>query len=1041
MAISMDAFKTYIDSLRKNLATHDASEGSHYSSLKALIEASGKNISAQVLPQHIKEGAPDVKVSHGITITIGYIEAKDIGSNLDAAEKSKQINRYLALPNLILTDFLEFRWYVDGKLMHKSRLGILRDRKIQLDADGAHNTASMLDGFLEHHVKSANTPKELARHMARLAHFIREEIINSLMAIPPSSSLLSQLAAFRESLIPDLDEAKFADMYAQTITYGLFAGRCSESSSIAFSRLQASDLIPKTNPFLRKTFQHIAIDLDERVAFWVDELVELLRYSDMETILKDFGKRIAKDDPVVDFYETFLAAYDPKLRKLRGVYYTPAPIVSYIVRSVDYVLKKHFNKPQGFADNSVLILDPAVGTATFLYMVLREIFGAQKEAGQLGYWDSYVSQYLLKRIFGFELLMAPYTVAHLKLGLLLKETGYKFQTDERLGVYLTNTLEEAFKKSEQLAGFNKYIVDEANSAAEIKKDKPIMVILGNPPYSVSSLNRGEWIDTLLDDYKQGLYEKKLNIDDDYIKFIRFAQWRIDKTGYGILGFITNNSYLDGLTHRRMREYLLENFSNIYILNLHGSSRRSEQSPGNIKDENVFDIQQGVAVGIFIKETENTGKAHVYYSDIWGSRERKNAALSELSIDIIKWQKLVLTAPYFFFVPKDFSLENEYSQGWSIDKIFLVSQSGLQTDRDNLFLDSDREALDERIRIFFNKGYGDDFKERYRIYSSSSYDIELRRDRTAFVKENIQRCLYRPFDSCYLYYDPILTSRPAYEVMQHMIAGKNLALVTVRQVAEESFNHTFVSRSIVERRVTLSSWGAASVFPLYLYPTKAKDKPDKSGGREGGVQTVMQAQTKREPNLNTQFIKSVAEKLGLEFVSDGKGDLKETFGPEAIFNYAYAVFHSPTYRNRYAEFLKIGFPKLPLTSDKTLFKALMGKGTQLVALHLMESPILEAKYKKVSYPVKGSHLVEKVSYDAKAMRVNINKEQYFLGVQPEVWDFYIGGYQVCEKWLKGRKGRQLSPNDINHFQKIVIALEETIRLMAEIDALIHEWPLK
>ena len=402
------------------------------------------------------------------------------------------------------------------------------------------------------------------------------------------------------------------------------------------------------------------------------------------------------------FYKTFLKEYDPKTREMRGVYYTPLPVVSYIVRSIDHVLKTHFDKPQGLADPAVLVLDPAVGTATFLYMVMQEIHDAVITQGQTGTWDNYVSEKLLPRLFGFELLMAPYAIAHLKLGRLLEDTGYHFQTDQRLGIYLTNTLEEAVKHSDTM--FAQWISEESNAAADIKKTKAIVVVLGNPPYSVSSLNRSEWIGTLLNDYKQGLQEKKLNIDDDYIKFIRFAHWRIDKTGYGILGFITNNSYLDGLTHRRMRQSLMDSFSRIYILNLHGSSRRGEQAPSNIKDENVFDIQQGVSIGIFIKEPNNIVGKHVYYADVWGSRESKYKLLSESGLQSTTWQNLEPCSPNFFFVPKDFSLDNEYSRGWSSEKMFLLSQSGLQTDRDELFFDSDAKVLAERMQTFFKKDY-------------------------------------------------------------------------------------------------------------------------------------------------------------------------------------------------------------------------------------------------------------------------------------------------------------------------------------------------
>ena len=1001
----------------------DATEHTHRSALEALVESLVAGIAATNEPKHIECGAPDFILRKG-SVTVGYIEAKDVGESLDKAEKSEQLKRYRdSLTNLILTDYLEFRWYVDGEKRLSARLGSPgRDGKIRRDKDGTQEVAELLTNFLSHKAEGVGIPRELAQRMARQAHLIRNLIINAFQKEVEGGSLHTQLSAFRDNLIPDLSVEYFADMYAQTIAYGLFAARCTSQNGSSFTRLDAAQNLPRTNPFLRKLFQYIAgYDLDDRISWLVDDLAQVLAQADMEAVLKDFGKRSGKEDPVVHFYETFLKEYDEKIREMRGVYYTPEPVVSYIVRSIDHLLKTCFNKPQGLADDKTLILDPAVGTATFLYMVINEIYQANIGKGQQGLWNNYVAEKLLPRIFGFELLMAPYAVAHLKLGLLLQETGYEFQSDQRLGIYLTNTLEEAFKKSEQLAGFNEYIVEEANAAAEIKKEKPIMVVLGNPPYSVSSLNRGEWIDTLLVDYKKDLQEKKLNIDDDYIKFIRFAQWRIDKSGYGILGFISNNSYLDGLTHRRMREYLLESFSDIYILNLHGSSRRGEKAPGDIKDENVFDIQQGVAIGLFIKRQNKANKTHVYYADMWGLRENKYEALFDSDVASIHWQELAPTAPYFFFVPKDFSLKEEYDQSWSIREMFTVSQNGLKTDRDELFFDFDAERLRERMRTFFSKQYSGDFKQQYRVFPSSSFDIEARRDQTAFDRGNIKKCLYRPFDERYLYYDPHLTSRPAYKIMQHMLAGKNLSLVTTRQT---KFEFSVTASAVLTEKACANRLDINTTFPLYLYPVKGQMQ------FEGG---------KRSPNLKPEFIKAVSDQLGLKFVEDGRGDLEETFGPEDIFNYAYAIFHSSTYRTRYTEFLKIDFPRLPLTSDKELFKTLAEKGAELVALHLMESPVLNNLI--TSYPVADSNEVEKVTYDDNNQRVYINKTQYFEGVLPEVWDFHIGGYQVCQKWLKDRKGRTLTYDELTHYQKVIVALKETIHLMEEIDDLIPTWPIE
>jgi len=494
-----ELFQNYLHFIESKLAQGDATEHTHRSALESLVTGQDTGITAINEPKHIECGAPDLIIRKGL-VTIGYIEAKDIGRSLDEAEKSDQLKRYRdSLSNLLLTDYLEFRWYVDGERRLSASLGtVSKDGHIKRNKDGIKDIEELLKAFLSRRAEGVGTPKELAQRMARQAHLIRNLIINAFEQEPEKGTLHSQLTAFRENLIPDLSVEYFADMYAQTITYGLFAARCTAPDNQDFTRRNAAYLLPKTNPFLRKLFNQIAgPDLDERIAWLVDDLSQLLAQADMASILKDFGRRSGKEDPVVHFYETFLKAYDPKIREMRGVYYTPEPVVSYIVRSIDYLLKTSFNKPQGLADDKTLVLDPAVGTATFLYKMVQEIYQAAAVKGQQGTWNNYVTEKLLPRIFGFELLMPPYAIAHLKLGLLLQETGYQFKSDQRLGIYLTNTLEEAIKHSDTL--FARWISEEANAAARVKREEPIMVVLGNPPYSVSSLNRGEWIDTILDD--------------------------------------------------------------------------------------------------------------------------------------------------------------------------------------------------------------------------------------------------------------------------------------------------------------------------------------------------------------------------------------------------------------------------------------------------------------------------------------------------------------------------------------------------------------
>ncbi len=911
MADRQTSIRRFIGEVEKQVGLGRATEPTHYPALKELMEALKSNITATTNPKRVECGAPDFVIDRG-NITVGYVEAKKVGTSLDAIEKSEQLLRYRhSLSNLILTDFLEFRRYVDGEKRGTARLGSIGiDGRVKQDASGGVSVVELLARFLDEPAVVVGTSKELAERMARLTHMIRELILATFDNETEAGHLHGQLAAFQENLIPDLAKVPFSDMYAQTMAYGLFAARATNAENKDFSRKNAANLLPRTNPFLRRLFNHIAEELDDRIAWLVDDLAQLLARSDMASILDEFGKRVAKEDPVVHFYETFLKVYDPTLRDLRGVYYTPEPVVSYIVRSVDYLLKTTFGRSEGLGDPTTLILDPAVGTGTFLYDAVKEIHKATLKQGQAGAWGNYVSEKLLSRLFGFELLMAPYAVAHFKLGLLLKETGYTFEDAKRLGIYLTNTLEEAIKSSQQI--FATWISEEANSAAEIKQDRPIMVVLGNPPYSVSSQNRGAWIDTLLQDYKKGLDEKKLNIDNDYIKFLRFAQWRIEQTGHGILGFITDNSYLDGLTHRRMRECLLNTFSDIYILNLHGNSRWKDKPPDNSRDQNVFEIQEGVAIAIFVKEpnTESLGRLH--YADIWGLQKSKYATLSSTAVQDTDWQSIEPSGPYFFFVPKDFTRNSEYSVMPSLKDIFTFFQNGIKTDRDELFFDFDPRSLEKRMQNFFTNDFDESFRRKYRILRSSSFDIERRRERASFDSRYVNPCLYRPFDIRSLYYDVVLTSRPAHKIMRHMLGGNNIGLITTKQTKDE---WGLLATNMLCGHKSVAAYDINSVFPLYLYPSEQE------------VLSGLYKADERMANIRPDFISELEKRLSMPFDFDGHSKHDGRFTAEDIFHYVYAVLHSPTYRNRYEEFLKIDFPRIPLTSNATLFRALADRGQE------------------------------------------------------------------------------------------------------------------
>jgi hypothetical protein len=1045
---AMNAFSEYLAAVQKEHGAGDATEHTHRPALKTLIESTGKGVTATNEPKRILCGSPDFQVIRK-GVPLGHVETKDIGANLDEMERGKgphgeQFIRYRdGLPNWILTDYLQFHWFVGGEKRLAARLAESDAKgRVKLLPDGEEGLSRLLTAFFQQPALTVASAKELARRMAGMTRIIRDLMAGTFEHEKEQGWLHNWLAAFRETLVPDLDEKRFADMFAQTLAYGLFAARVHAPPGKPFSREMAAYNLPKTNPFLRKLFAEIAgVDMPGSIAWAVDDVVELLKHADMVEILADFGRGKGKEDPVVHFYETFLAAYDPKMREVRGVYYTPEPVASYIVRSVDCLLKTHFHRRKGLADENALILDPAVGTGTFLYFVIEEI--RRKFSKQAGAWDGYVAQHLLKRVFGFELLTAPYAVAHLKLGMQLQETGYRFDSDQRLGIYLTNTLEEAAKKSRHLMA--NWISEEANATAEIKRDKPIMVVLGNPPYSGVSANRGEWITRLLADYRfvdgEPLGEKKVWLKNDYIKFLRFGQWRIEQTGHGVLAFITDHSYLDSPTFRGMRRHLQNVFDDIYILNLHGNAKRRETAPDGSADENVFDITQGVAIALFVKRREK-GVHAVHYADLWGDRAAKYESLRDNDVGTTKWRQLSPNAPFYQFVPVKRRAQNEYNQCWRITDAFPVGSNGVQTSRDDLVVDPEGDVLLDRIAQFLNPDLSD-AEVRTKFFGLKSVGNyppgdtrgwKLGKAREALRKvrqwrQALTPYLYRPFDTRFLLYHNAMIDWPRADVMRHL-QQPNLALCVGRAglVTSGIWDLIFCAHRVCDHNLFYR--GSSLNVPLYLHPNG--DLPPDLFAHENG----------RVPNLSATFVEATAAKLGVQFVADGRGDLRKTVGPEDIFHYAYAVFHSPTYRTRYAEFLKVDFPRLPLTGDLKLFRSLAAKGAELVSLHLLESPRLEELL--TDWPVQGDNVVEKVRYTEKDGRVWINQTQYFGGVPQAVWEFRIGGYHVCHKWLKDRKGRNLNYDDTQHYQKVVWALNETVNLMAEIDETIGQhggWPIE
>ncbi len=877
----------------------------------------------------------------------------------------------------------------------------------------------------------------LAHHLAHLAHRLQQAIALILSSDTGDAGDMSnkqrtqtilhtQLAALRQTLLPTITAGEFADMYAQTLVYGLFAARVTSPDTPTFTRYDVAQAFPHMPPFLLELFSLCTYpSLDERMAGVIDACAHLLQQTDMTCILHPTGN--SPEDPITHFYEHFLAAYDPKTREKRGVYYTPEPVVGYIVRSVDWLLQTHFGKCMGLADEDTLILDPATGTATFLHAIVQHIYTTLQRMSMAKTWQTYVPEKLLPRLHGFELLMAPYTIAHLKLRMLLQQLGYTFGTigttgtTERLGIYLTNALTNP----------------PLGNGAKHANDNTVLVIVGNPPYAnFGMLNKSTWIQQQLEAYKRGLQEKKLNLDDDYIKFIRYGQWCIEQAGQGILAFITNNTYLDGITHRRMRESLLETFTHIYLLDLHGGIRKKEVSPDGQSDENLFTIRQGVAIGLFVKAPSMSTATTVFHAEMWGRRASKYATLATTNVATTAWERLYPEHPWLFFVPKQFAAAHAYTQHPTLTDIFPLHQNAIKTDRDSLFFAQDAAVLAERMQTFYSPtGLQSPFRETYRVENSSSYRLLSRRENTAYNKGSIHPALYRPFDLQWLYYAPQVTSRAAWEVMRHILVGNNLALLGMRQYDYDvqDYCYVLVTEHITESRIFISNRGGASLFPLYLYPPEANNT---SGSRR--------------PNLSAPFIANVEQQLGLTFIPDGSGDLATTIGPEDIFHYLYAMLHNPRYRLRYAELLKIGFPRVPITSNLPLVKTLVDYGATLVDLHLLRLPgntgvggaggaavLVYPGDQGVTQQEVTTAPVQQVCYDEYTQRVRLGDGMFFAGIEATTWAVQVGGYYPLHKWLKDRKGRTLSAADALHYMRMVVALRETRRIMGEIAAIVGD----
>lgn len=1063
--------KEYLDNINKRFKSGISREHTYRGDLQTLLESIATDVLVTNEPARISCGAPDYIITKN-DIPVGYIEAKDIGKDLGSKEFKEQFDRYKkSLNNLIITDYLDFWLYIDGEFATSIKIAEIKNNNIIPLPENYESFLTLIKGFCTRTNQTIKSASKLSKMMAGKAKMLAQVIEKALSSDEENqedSTLKDQMNAFKQILIHDITPKEFSDIYAQTIAYGMFAGRLHDKNLETFSRKEAAELIPKSNPFLRKLFQYIAgYDLDSRIVWIVDSLADIFRATNVDELLKNFGKSTQQHDPIIHFYETFLSEYDPKLRKARGVWYTPEPVVKFIVRAVDDILKTEFGLKDGLSDTSktkitvdsqevdkrsktgykqieqeihkVQILDPATGTGTFLSEVVKHIY--KKFQGQQGIWSNYVENHLVPRLNGFELLMASYAMAHLKLDMLLSETGYKPKKENRFRIYLTNSLEEYHPSTGTL--FASWLSNEANEANHIKRDTPVMVIIGNPPYSGESSNKGEWILKLMEDYKkepegiEKLKEKNSKwLNDDYVKFLRYGQHFIEKNGEGILAFINPHGFLDNPTFRGMRWNLLKTYDKIYTIDLHGNAKKKEVCPDGSIDENVFDIEQGVSINFFVK----TGKkkpselGKVFHYDLYGKRDFKYDFLTKNNLKSIDYKELINVKPEYFFVPKNNDLKGEYDTGFSVSDLFKINSVGVLTKNDRITIKITENEIKSILKDF-NDSELKFIKNKY-IIKEDSRDWQILKAindvKSNYPKIEISNISYRPFDIRKTFISGNsrgFISYPQNKIRFHFNNKNNISLIATRQLANLPFYHCFISNIISEQCfISNKTKEGGYVYPLYLYPEKTEQKN-------------LFESSERKPNLDLEIVNKIAENLGLTFTNE-KEATENTFAPIDILDYIYAVLHSPNYREKYKEFLKIDFPRVPYPEDKEIFWNLVKLGGEIRQLHLLESSKIDEYI--TSYPNDGSNKITRAInkndwelYDIENNlgRIWINDEQFFDKIPLVAWNFYIGGYQPAQKWLKDRRERELVFDDILHYQKIIVALFETDRLMKEIDKIL------
>lgn len=1041
----MKIFFDYIKELQET-PIDQITEHSKRSSLENLLKciASGLPTRIKILHEPKREGkfgSPDFKVSITESI-IGYVENKKIEENLDKVLKTDQIEKYKKLSeNLILTNYIEWIWIKEGVINKRAILCNISDienKKFKPDDDKIQAVLKLIKDFFSQPPIGISDSEKLADALAIRAKHLKEFLLDDLQNQEKnerSGKLTGLYETFRDYVFDKLTLSEFSDAFSQTLVYGLFIAKLNADTETV-TLYNAKKYIPQSFELIKELVNFLdELDNEEYkpIRWIVEEVLTVVNNLDLTAIYESLsftrGKKDKDDftikDPYVYFYEDFLKAYDYDLRKSKGVYYTPPPVVNFIVRGINDILKTSFEINEGFADRKrITVLDFATGTGTFLLEILQQIFETLPKGS--GKRNAIIQEHILQNLYGFEYMIASYTIAHLKLSQFLKHEGYELHAKERFQVYLTNTLVpmDTEYKISLLPALSKEIV-----SAQKVKDTPVLVITGNPPYSKKSKNTGPWITELLKGIDifakvksapessyytvdgKPLNERQNWLRDDYVKFIRFAQWKMQHVENGVIGIITNHTFLDNITFRGMRQSLLNSFDHLYFLDLHGSAKRQEDVPSGLKNDNVFDIEQGVSISFFVKKSGIEKK--VLHADMWGSRVEKYSQCLENSIDTIDWKELNPSSPHYFFVPRSEDFKEKYKSFWSVTKIFRKFSLPLMTGNDPITIDFKKEDVEKTLEIFKSKSI-DEIKSIYKIEKESSNWTVLKAKKDVIKTKSdlslLNTIAYRPFDKRISYFTGNSSgfhSRPG-SVSKYML-NANIGLLLPRQLSKMSFQHVYCTDTIPEMCcISTATKEQNQLFPLYLFHDDIVN----------GKRSIT-----RETNFTKEFTDFIIEKYKIELT------------PEQILGYIYAVLHSETYRANYFEDLKIDFARIPFNSTVKDFLSLSDIGTELINAHLLKKITSSGLG---TFMGEGSNAVEKVVYNESTKTVSINKIQYFDNVSCEIYEFKIGGYEPIDKYLKSRKDRILTLDEIETVENIINVISFTIEKMIDIEELTKDW---